>query len=37
MKRFRKMEEIKTKPFEDYTFDEFNDLWKKAKVMISEA
>ena len=32
MKRFKKMEEIKTKPFEDYTFDEFNDLWKKAKM-----
>ena len=32
MKRFQKMEEIKTKPFEDYTFDEFNDLWKKAKM-----
>ena len=36
MKRFKKMEEIKTKPFEDYTFDEFNDLWKKAKMMEKE-
>ena len=35
-KRFRKMEEIKTKPFEDYTYDEFNDLWKQAKVLIGE-
>lgn len=35
-KRFRKMEEIKTKPFEDYTYDEFNDLWKQAKVLIDD-
>lgn len=33
-KRFRKMEEIKTKPFEDYSYEEFNDLWKKAKIEI---
>ncbi len=33
-KRFRKMEEIKTKPFEEYTYDEFNDLWKQAKVLV---
>ena len=31
-KRFKKMEELKTKPFEDYSFEEFNDLWKKAKI-----
>ena len=36
MKRFKKMEEIKTKPFEDYTFDEFNELWGKAKMMEKE-
>ncbi len=36
MKRFRKMEEIKTKPFEEYTYVEFNDLWKQAKIMIDE-
>ena len=30
------MEEIKTKPFEDYTFDEFNELWGKAKMMAKE-
>ena len=35
-KRFKKMEELKTKPFEDYTFDEFNDLWKKAKIEIEK-
>jgi len=33
-KRFRKMEEIKTKAFEEYTYDEFNDLWKQAKVLV---
>ncbi len=31
-KRFKKMEELKTKPFEDYSFEEFNDLWKNAKI-----
>ena len=35
-KRFKKMEELKTKPFEDYSFEEFNDLWKKAKIEIGE-
>ena len=34
--RFNKMEELKTKPFEDYSFDEFNDLWKKAKIEIEK-
>lgn len=31
-KRFKKMEEIAHKPLEDYTYDEFNDLWKQAKL-----
>ena len=31
-KRFKKMEEIKTKPFEEYSYEEFNELWKQAKV-----
>ncbi len=35
-KRFKKMEELKTKPFEEYSFEEFNDLWKKAKIEIDE-
>ena len=35
-KRFQKMEEIKTKPFEEYSYDEFNDLWKRAKILINE-
>ena len=34
--RFRKMEEIATKPLEDYTYDEFNDLWKSAKLKVEE-
>jgi len=34
--RFKKMEEIKTKPFEEYSYEEFNDLWKQAKILISE-
>ena len=32
VQRFRKMEEIKTKPFEEYSYEEFNDLWKRAKI-----
>ncbi len=35
-KRFRKMEEIKEKPFEEYTYDEFNELWKRAKILVKE-
>jgi len=35
-KRFKKMEELKTKPFEEYSYDEFNELWKKAKIGIKE-
>lgn len=33
-KRFKKMEEIATKPLEDYSFDEFNDLWKQTKLLV---
>ena len=33
-KRFKKMEEIATKPLEKYSYDEFNNLWKKAKTLI---
>lgn len=35
-KRFKKMEEIKTKPFEEYTYEEFNNLWKQAKIEIDK-
>ena len=30
-KRFKKMEELATKPLEEYTFEEFDKLWKEAK------
>ncbi len=33
-KRFRKMEEIAHKPLEEYSYDEFNDLWKQAKLLV---
>ena len=35
-KRFKKMEELKTKPFEDYSYDEFNNLWKQAKKELTK-
>lgn len=31
MKRFRKMEELATKPLEEYSFEEYDKLWKEAK------
>ncbi|MFA7659273.1 MAG: nucleoside triphosphate pyrophosphohydrolase [Candidatus Gastranaerophilaceae bacterium] len=31
IKRFKKMEELATKPLEEYSFDEFDTLWKCAK------
>lgn len=31
IKRFRKMEELATKPLEEYSFDEYDKLWKLAK------
>lgn len=30
-KRFRKMEELATKPLQEYSFEEFDNLWKEAK------
>ena len=33
-KRFQKMEEIKIKPLEEYSYEEFNNLWKSAKVLV---
>lgn len=35
-KRFKKMEEIADKPLQDYSYDEFNNLWKQAKVLVGE-
>ena len=34
-KRFRKMEELATKPLTEYSFDEYDKLWKKAKGAIA--
>ena len=31
MTRFRKMEELATKPLEEYSFEEYDNLWKQAK------
>lgn len=31
MARFRKMEELATKPLEEYSFEEYDELWKQAK------
>lgn len=31
IKRFKKMEELVTKPLEEHSFEEFDALWKKAK------
>lgn len=30
-KRFRKMEDLATKPLNDYSFEEFDNLWKQSK------
>ena len=35
-KRWKKMEELKTKPFEDYSFEEFNELSKLAKIELEK-
>lgn len=34
MKRFRKMEELATKPLNDYSFEEYDALWKHAKKQV---
>jgi len=36
VKRFRKMEELATKPLTQYSFEEFDQLWKIAKKEISK-
>ena len=33
-KRFRKMEEIARKPLEEYSYEEFDKLWKQAKLLV---
>ena len=34
MKRFRKMEELATKPLNDYSFAEYDALWKQSKKQV---
>ena len=34
MTRFRKMEELAVKPLENYSFEEFDALWKQAKKLL---
>lgn len=34
MNRFRKMEELASKSLEDYSFEEFDNLWKQAKIAL---
>lgn len=34
MTRFRKMEELAVKPLEDYSYEEFDTLWRQAKAAI---
>lgn len=36
MKRFRKMEELATKPLMEYSFEEFDQLWKSAKKELNK-
>jgi len=34
IKRFKKMEKLATKPLTEYSFEEFNELWKQAKLHV---
>lgn len=34
MARFRKMEDLAAKPLEEYSFEEFDQLWKSAKKLV---
>ncbi len=36
MTRFRKMEELAVKPLENYSFEEFDNLWKNAKLALTK-
>lgn len=35
--RFKKMEELATKPLEEYSFEEYDNLWKNAKEKVKKA
>jgi len=37
IKRFKKMEELAVKPLEDYSFEEFDELWKQAKLKLEDS
>ena len=36
-KRFKKMEELAVKPLEEYTFEEYDKLWKQAKILTEKS
>lgn len=36
MERFREMENLATKPLESYSFEEYDKLWKQAKIELSQ-
>lgn len=36
VKRFRKMEELATKPLNEHNFDEYDKLWKQAKLQVKD-
>ena len=36
MQRFRKMDELATKPLEEYSFEEYDRLWKQAKAELNK-
>ncbi len=36
MTRFRKMEELAKKPLTEYSFEEYDELWKKAKTLLGD-
>ena len=35
-KRFKKMEELADKPLEAYSYEEFDALWKRAKILVDK-
>lgn len=35
--RFKKMEELATKPLEEYSYEEFDTLWRKAKSLLHDS
>ncbi len=35
-KRFKKMEELAVKPLEEYSYEEYDKLWKRAKILLEK-